>query len=238
MTGGMNIGNDYAINWQDSLTTFKGPVVAAMDKEFAHDWQLAGGTPYQPLSPTPAAGTVPAQVLLTSPTDPGRDRQVKVATLAAIDAAQTSISLENPYFSDLDLVDHLQAAVKRGVEVKIVLPQGNDEPLYTQINAQAVAPLQQQGAKVWLVDTGVNALHFNHTKLMVVDDQWVLSGSANADPRAYENNQELSIGVTDPALAQDADKRVFDAHIQHSIVAPAPAPPPNASLIELAGSIL
>ena len=43
---------------------------------------------------------------------------------------------------------------------------------------------------------------FSHTKLMIVDDRWVLFGSANLDRRSFRLNFEFNVEAYDPAFAK------------------------------------
>jgi cardiolipin synthase len=54
----------------------------------------------------------------------------------------------------------------------------------------------QHRCRVWL-----SPPPFDHTKLMLVDDCWVLLGSANWDARSLRLNFELNVEVYDPSLA-------------------------------------
>jgi cardiolipin synthase len=46
---------------------------------------------------------------------------------------------------------------------------------------------------------------FDHTKLVVVDREWVLFGSSNWDPRSLRLNFELDVECHDPRLAAEMD---------------------------------
>ena len=44
----------------------------------------------------------------------------------------------------------------------------------------------------------------------MLDDR-AAQGSANADTRSFQENQELTLMCTDPAFTQNVDRRLFDA---------------------------
>jgi cardiolipin synthase len=56
---------------------------------------------------------------------------------------------------------------------------------------------------------------FMHAKLLVVDGQWTVVGSANMDIRSKELNEENVLGIVDPALA-GAVERTFLADLARS----------------------
>ena len=49
---------------------------------------------------------------------------------------------------------------------------------------------------------------FDHTKLLVIDREWVLFGSSNWDPRSLRLNFELDVECHDPRLAAEMDDLV------------------------------
>jgi len=50
-----------------------------------------------------------------------------------------------------------------------------------------------------------NPQPFEHTKLLVVDSEWCMIGSANWDMRSLRLNFELNIEVYDPDLAAELE---------------------------------
>jgi cardiolipin synthase len=63
------------------------------------------------------------------------------------------------------------------------------------------------GCRIWH-----EAPPFEHTKLVVADDQWLLFGSSNWDTRSLRLNFEFDCEAFDQALAREID-RMFDAKI-------------------------
>ena len=242
MTGGMNIGNNYRFTWHDSMMRVDGSVAGDLAKEYAYDWERAGGKTTLPVVPSgssqPLSGTAEIAVTVSSPRQDDRGREIRKGMLAAVDAAKSSIWIENPYFSDAHLVAHLQAAQQRGVQVNVILPQGNDEPVFTELNAISSRKLVADGAKVHMIDTGSNNTNFNHTKMIMVDDSWVMMGSANMDARSFEENQELTLGITDPDLARDIHQHMVGPDVLRSVDFTPGTPPANVRLMELVGTFL
>ncbi|MBV1892106.1 MAG: cardiolipin synthase, partial [Gammaproteobacteria bacterium] len=46
---------------------------------------------------------------------------------------------------------------------------------------------------------------FNHSKLFMVDGEYLLIGSANLDPRSLRLNYELSVEIYDTAMASELE---------------------------------
>jgi cardiolipin synthase len=242
MTGGMNIGNNYRYDWHDTLVRVDGPVVADICKHYAFDWKQAGGDVRAlPPAPSPAPvlqGDLSVAVLVSSPREKARAQQIRDGWMAAIDAAKQEIWIENPYFSDAVVNAHLVAALRRGVQVNVILPSGNDEPLFSTLNAIAARQLTDEGAKAFLYDTGPNNINFNHTKMAMVDGRWVMMGSANADARTYEENQELNVAVEDAEFAQTVRARLVVPDSAHGGAYAPPPWPVNQTVLRLAAAFL
>ena len=57
-------------------------------------------------------------------------------------------------------------------------------------------PLIEVGCRIWF-----KPAPFDHSKLMVIDEEWSLVGSANWDTRSFRLNFELNVELHDPAFA-------------------------------------
>jgi len=105
------------------------------------------------------------------------------------------------------LMDALAAAAKRGVEVRVCLDQGlkyqSSEP--DPKNDEAVAWLRARG-----VDVRVDEMNrTSHSKLLVIDQRWVVMGSHNWTWSALSRNREASLLCDDSALAAEIEREVF-----------------------------
>ena len=81
----------------------------------------------------------------------------------------------------------------------------------------ATAQLRQvldDDCRVWL-----SPPPFDHSKIMVVDGEWSLVGSANWDARSLRLNFELDVECYDRALAQE-----LEAMVEQGLGQPAAAP--------------
>lgn len=216
MTGGMNIGNQYFTDYHDTLATVRGGVVRDMAAEFFRDWVRAGGKAPKALPAAPAGGETPIRVLTTSA--PEKRTEIFDGLTAAIGAAKDHINMAVPYFSDDDLVEMLQDAARRGVKVRVTLPDLKPPKkavdvshLFNRIHPAAARKLLAAGAEVRLY-TGRKL----HLKVTEIDQAWVSYGSANGDTMSYLRNQELNLAIADPAVARDVRERLFEADLAHS----------------------
>jgi len=96
---------------------------------------------------------------------------------------------------------HLAKAVKRGVDVKVILEttgKVNDE-LNTQ-NRQTGKLLEEKGVKVYFDSPRTTT----HTKMIVIDEKVLILGSHNMTQSALRYNNEISIMLSSPDLAKGA----------------------------------
>jgi cardiolipin synthase A/B len=205
--GGLNIADQNVLATrpadpvQDLHFRIEGPVVAQLVEAFAQDWAFETeeeleGPAWMPDIAEPA-DPVAARVI-----DSGPDadvEKIEFAILQAVSCARHRIAVMTPYMLPDDrLISALSLAAMRGVEVDIVVPSVSDHRLVDWSLRANSGPLLHDGVRMWL-----GPPPFHHAKLMVVDDEWCLVGSANWDMRSFRLNFELCIEIYDTALATD-----------------------------------
>jgi len=90
----------------------------------------------------------------------------------------------------------LNVTALRGVEVEILVPLESNLLFVHWAMAAQATQLLNGGARIFLTHPP-----FDHTKLMLVDDQWCFFGSANWDPRSLRLNFELNVECYDRDLS-------------------------------------
>ena len=131
------------------------------------------------------------------------------ALIKAIDEAQSEIFMsifsfkagihKNSYPDHILM--HLAKAVKRGVNVEVILETSgrlNDE-LNTQ-NKQTGKLLEERGVNVYFDSPRTTT----HTKMIVIDEKVLILGSHNFTQSALKYNNEISIMLSRPDLAKGA----------------------------------
>jgi cardiolipin synthase len=96
--------------------------------------------------------------------------------------------------------------VKRGVQVKIMVPAASstDSPVVQHASHHDFGTLLQRGVRLWEYKKTLL-----HQKIIVVDGVWACIGSTNFDDRSFQLNDEVTVGVIDPAVAR-ALKAAFE----------------------------
>lgn len=196
-------------HWRDTGIRVEGPLVGKLQAAFSENWIEetgeipAGPTIFPPLQP---AGPTSAHVAYTSPT--GSATSVQILHYLALSAAQRKITIQNPYLlPDHDTVDVLSKAVKRGVDVRIMVPSADatDSPIVQHASHHRYGVLLKNGVKIYEYQRTLL-----HQKVVTVDDVWSAVGSTNFDARSFQLNDEVSVGVVDPNIAAGLEQAFAD----------------------------
>jgi cardiolipin synthase len=203
-TGGMNIreGHDSRSRSpfpiRDCHFRVEGPVVNDLRSTFADDWQfttgefLSGPAWFPELK---SVGHGAARGIAGGPDDDFE--KLRLAYLGAIACSQKSIRILTPYFvPDTDLLSALSVAALRGVQVDILVPEQNNLQLVHWAMMALLEPLMDNGCRIWLTHPP-----FDHTKILQVDEDWCLIGSANWDSRSLRLNFEFDLECYDKTLS-------------------------------------
>lgn len=198
LAGGANIADEYLgpapdkRRWQDLSFVLSGPAVSRYAEVFRADWQFASGEiirPLEPPAPEPAADGEEAvlQVVPSGPDvlwDPLYD-----AILSAAFQARRRIWIVTPYFVPDDaLAQSLRLAARRGVEVRILVPERSNHFLADRARGTYLREIQSAGGKIYFYSAGMV-----HAKLLLVDDRLALLGSPNFDMRSLFLNFEIAL---------------------------------------------
>jgi len=126
---------------------------------------------------------------------------IVVGTLAAVDGAHRSVDLELAYFVVPDaLGDAVARAARRGVRVRLLTNSAASNDLWFTVWA-AHAGMQRligAGCQVYARQGRGRTLH---SKLVIVDNEWVTIGSHNLDYYSSRYCCETNLVARDPRLA-------------------------------------
>ncbi len=189
---GSRAPSDGSPAWRDTDLQLQGPVVAEFQKLFLATWKKQKGAPLAPKNyfPRPQnAGKQVVRAIGSSPDEP--NSQIYATLLSAIGSAETSVQVTNAYFApDPQLLAALEAAAKRGVDVKLILPSQTDSWLVFHAGRGYYAQLLRSGVNIYQ-RRGV----ILHSKTALIDGVWATVGSTNFDWRSFLHNDELNAVV-------------------------------------------
>ena len=180
---------DGALAWRDTDLQLQGPVVAELQKLFLATWESQKGEPMVAKNWFPRLESVGRQVVRAIGSSPEEPYSLIYATLlSAIGSAETSVHLTNAYFApDPQLLAALEAAVQRGVDVRLILPGQTDSWLVFHAGRGYYDRLLRAGVKIFERRGAIL-----HSKTALIDGVWATVGSTNLDWRSFLHNHELN----------------------------------------------
>jgi cardiolipin synthase len=216
--GGMNFGREYRYDWHDLMIELQGPFVAQMEADFARFWAHAGPggdlawlktklfpppdlTRNQPLP----HGAIPVRPLYTRVLN----HEIEQSQLQAMRHAQQRIWIEHAYLTDHRSIRELLAARRRGVDVRVILPEKNDSPIVGASHLVTISDLLQNGVRVYAYPG------FTHVKAALYDG-WACVGSANFDRFSLQANYEFNVGFSGIEQVKTLERRLFQTDFAKS----------------------
>lgn len=193
--GGMNLAKNYMgptqdkQRWRDIAVRLEGESVAQLTKHFCADWAFASG---QSISTDYHGVLNPAYTSAIQVVASGPDVEAYPfynTLLTAIFEAKKSIEVVSPYFvPDIALFRALGLAAFRGVQVNIIVPKYSNHVMTDIARACHIR---------YLIAAGVRFFFFEptmlHAKVVTVDDEVAIVGSANFDMRSLFVNFEACV---------------------------------------------
>ena len=224
--------------WRDMHMELTGDVVAQYEAIFARMWWQQTGevllneryTAYKPAAGEAFSGIVSLarsrdefRLLQDTSSTAGHkvigvvDRRpidtpknMRMAYVAAIDAAKELIQIVNPYPTNVKSVRRaLRRALKRGVRLEIMVSAKSDVPITPDVVALEMKRLAKRGAVVYYNQTG-----FHHSKVMMIDGRFCTIGSTNLDGRSFLYDYEVNSFILDRETTAEL-QHIFERDKQH-----------------------
>ncbi|WP_394249679.1 phospholipase D-like domain-containing protein [Arthrobacter pityocampae] len=194
--GGYNLGTLYATKWRDTHLEIRGPSVWELREAFVSFWNLRA-IPRRPELPDLSAtywepriravNNVPA--LLVYP--------IRGVYLDAINRAHKHIFITTAYFiPDRQILDALLRASRRGVDVRVILPEDSNHVVSDWLSRGFYSSLISAGVRILLYQNSMI-----HAKTATVDGEWSTVGTANIDRLSLTGNYEINLEIFDRDLA-------------------------------------
>ncbi|MCH8528410.1 MAG: cardiolipin synthase [Kiritimatiellae bacterium] len=206
--GGYNVGDEYLGRspkfgpWRDTHCQILGPAVLAVQLAFVSDWNWANGAFPAELDWTPLPAPDRDEKVLVVPSGPADEFETwKLLMLQCIRQANKRFWLVSPYFvPDSDIISALQLAALRGVEVRIMLPEKPDHLMVWLASFTFLSQINLPNLTFHRYTPG-----FLHQKVLLVDRDLAVVGTANADNRSFRLNFEMSILSQSPRFVKNVE---------------------------------
>jgi phosphatidylserine/phosphatidylglycerophosphate/cardiolipin synthase-like enzyme len=219
------------IGWHDVATRLRGPAVADVAEHFRVRWRELTGERLPQVAPPCAAGETTVQVLRTVEEDmydsiPRGEFRIFESYMRAFQSAQDLIYVENQFLWSPELVsviaDKLRNPPTPQFRVVIVLPaKANNGAEDTRGQVGVLLDADDGGGRVLAATTRslspskdrADPLYV-HAKVAVVDDRWLIVGSANINAHSFFNDTEMCVATDDAALARTTRVRLWAEHLE------------------------
>lgn len=219
--GGMNIALRYVKGtgqqgWRDTHLCIKGGAVYAIQRAFLVDWYFVDRTlitdrKYYPPVDKAIHNDCLAQVVTSSPISPWPD--IMQGYVRILLQAHRYVYMETPYFLPTEpVLFAMRTAALAGVDVRLMVPRHTDAKLVEWASRSYMMEAIEAGVKVYLYEKA-----FNHSKLLVSDDNLCSCGSTNVDFRSFENNFEANAFFYDEGMSLRM-KKVFLDDLSHCLL--------------------
>ena len=195
--------------WLDVEMRIEGEIVSILVGVFSQHWTFGDGTAdlsrvkFQNFNHNPEDDEKDSDrgLMLVIPGANPRIRfsPIKSFKYNSILCARKRIWLASPYFlPDENSIDLLVAAKQDGVDVRILTTskRSDKKPVY-YASYEHYGKLLKGDVEIYEFQPSMT-----HAKLLLIDDRWATTGSANFDPRSFSHNEELDICTAQPKLVE------------------------------------
>ncbi|PID97981.1 MAG: cardiolipin synthase B, partial [Actinobacteria bacterium] len=165
--GGYNIGDPFGNEWRDTHVRVTGPAVWELENGFADFWNHFKPRRHPSLpdegsrewnAEITAASNLPSRLLFP----------VRGLYIDAMDRANHQVLITQAYFiPDREILQALVSAARRGVTVKILIPEYSNHIMADWIARPYYGELLREGVEIWLYQHAMV-----HSKTMTVDGIW------------------------------------------------------------------
>ncbi len=222
--GGVNIadryfdGGDFA-EWRDTHIRIVGQSVMSLqasfllDRYFIVNKNLRFRGRYYPYFDfdtnllAPDSGKYYTQIIASGPDS--HWSAIMQCYFTAITQAKKYIHIITPYFIPSEtILNAIKITALSNVEVSLMIPERSDTWLTNWGTMSFVSELLEAGVKVYFFKRG-----FNHSKVLSIDGEFCIIGSANMDNRSFEHHFEVTSVIYDRECAKVIDDR-FDEDLK------------------------
>ena len=147
-----------------------------------------------------------ANVAIVSGGPHQRRSSIRGAFLFNIASASEELLVANPYFvPGPRIIRSLLRASRRGVRVRLLMPARSDVPLVQLVGRSFYGILLRGGIEIFEMER-----ELLHAKVMLIDGERSVIGSANLDQRSFHRNFEINCVI---------DSSIFGAQVRSELEA-------------------
>jgi cardiolipin synthase len=193
-------------SWRDTDIQMEGPAVAECQKLFLGHWSSQKGRPLSPRNYFPPLQPQGHAIVRMIGFTPGDLSVIYVTLISAINNAETNVYITDAYFApDTRMIDAMEAAARRGVDVRILVPGENTSSLVKAAGRSYYSELMNAGVKVYEWHGKMI-----HAKTATVDHVWSTVGSSNLDWWSLARNDEVTATILSDRFGKRMDHMFQD----------------------------
>lgn len=199
--GGYNIGNDFGHEWRDTHVRIRGAQVAELYDGFVDFWNQFKRR-HQPSLERRSAKTWNSAIEVAYNMPSRLLYPVRGLYLDAFQRAKEHLYITTAYFvPDREVLTELRAAARRGVRVKVLIPEYSNHILADWVARPFYGQLLEAGVEIWLYQ---NAMI--HAKTLAADSRRSVVGTANLDPLSMRGNYEVNLQIDSVEFTQTMEQ--------------------------------
>jgi len=213
--GGVNIGKKFAI-WNDLQLKISGKFIRPIITSFAYSYEMAGGKDRHILALRRKMLVSKFKFWFLEHWPISGMYSLKSHYIKKISGARKNIRIVTPYFTPPRwFVALLDTAIRKGVQVEIIVPKNTDLPLIDHVNRRHFYNLSRLGVKFYLSE------EMNHAKILLIDDREGLVGSQNIDFLSFRFNAESGVFFRQKNIVAELKKIILQWEKNADIYDPA-----------------
>lgn len=119
--------------------------------------------------------------------------------------AQQKIWIQTPYFvPERSLLRALYHAAKKNIEIKVIIPEKNDQPIVKFLTFALLGQLIRHGIRIFEYQK-----RFLHKKVLIVDSLHTI-GSTNFNHRSFLHDLEVEVHLSSPETKSQLEQSFID----------------------------
>ena len=218
--GGINIADRYCDGgvfheWRDTHIKLQGQSVHSLqasfllDRFFILNKNLRRRNKYYPEVNFEAPTSKEHSTFYSQIISSGPDSDWSAITqcyFTAITQAKRCIYIVTPYFIPTDLIlNAIKVTALSGIEINLMIPERSDTWLSHWGTMSYISELLDAGVNIYVFHKG-----FNHSKVLSIDGEYCIIGSANMDTRSLEHHFEVTSILYNSKLAKTIEDQFHE----------------------------
>lgn len=201
----------YNLNWRESVLRIRGSLSLPFKKIFKQDWSIHNKYVFVKENFLRLIRHGQFEIVRDMPSI--TKQRIMMRFMQMIRKAKQSVVVVTPYFlPGYRLRKELTEAVKRGLDVRVIIPRRSDVGLVDILRNKYLGPMHEAGVKFLLYKP-----HNLHAKLMLVDGTIFAIGSSNFDYRSFRYMYEIALVGNNELIAAQAMRHIEETIIESEL---------------------